>query len=200
MLNCSRSQLASCIVVTGIIFAIFSPYIFDFDGGREDYNNSTQGDEIRNNLLLKGADLIAIGSSMPLMSTLCLDMMWPIFTSYRWYESASLIVFTVSPMVCHLVASNYHWGPHFSLSVNTFTGVLWAWLGFNSMWKTISHLSIWTKSAMIISPLMFFLGLAMRRASLYIAGLAMMVLCGGIGVYGVVLFTLERDLLAPLRF
>ena len=163
MLSCNTIQMA---VVAIILFAIFSPYIFNFDGGREEFNNSSYGDEIRNNLLLKCVDLIGIGSCLPHMFTLCLDMLRPISTSNRWYESASLIVFTVSPMVCHLVASNYHWGPYFSLSVSTSTSVLYLWVFFNSMWRTISYLSIWTKSAMIISPLIFLLGLAMRRSSL----------------------------------
>ena len=78
LLNCSRIQISSCILVTAVVVAIFAPYIFNYDGGRENYNNSSLADVMRNNLVLKCADLIAIGSSMPLMFTIFLDMVWPI--------------------------------------------------------------------------------------------------------------------------
>ena len=87
MLN-RRCLLKCCIFVT-VILVVFSPYIFDYDGGREEYNNSGEGDEVRDNLLLKGADLIAIGSSMPLMFTVSLNMVWPILLDEQRNARAS---------------------------------------------------------------------------------------------------------------
>ena len=117
MLNCSRIQISSCVVVIAILIS-FSSYIFNLDGGRKDFNNSVDGDIFRHSLLLKGVDLIGIGSSMPLLLTVCLDMGWPTSTIKRWHEPASLIAVTITPLVCHLVTSNYHWGPHFTNRAN----------------------------------------------------------------------------------
>ena len=186
MLNCSRIQITSCIAVSATIFATFSPYIFNFDGGREEFNNSSEGDEMRNNLLLKGVELIGIGSSMPLMFTVFLDMVWPTSTSNRFYESASLIAVTVTPMVTHLITSNYHWGPYFTVCATFSATVLWGFLGFSCMWKSISQLAMWSKAALAITPFIYLMGYSLISYDMYISGIVVMVLSSCIFMYGVV--------------
>ena len=119
--------------VAALLFAIFSPYLCNFDGGRTVFNNSSVGDAIRTSQFLKYMCITTIGSSLHLIFLVFLNWVWPLPSATDITPSASLVVIFMMPATMHLIVAHHQWGPHLTLCCASACTVFWTCLGINDM-------------------------------------------------------------------